>query len=145
VIQSEEDQKETQIVTILLHICSTLNGNIINHSMIITNVEKLTGLRFCSKYCFGFRTSDHHTERFIKHCKEYDGKFHKKLKLNSSLALVPHIMKNKALQYMFAHKIELKKYSPVSSYITYDFETMNNSHVGNSSTKASKIDNTLHL
>jgi hypothetical protein len=113
--------------------------------MVITNVEKLTGLRFCTKCGLGFRTSDHHRDRFTKHCEECDGKFHTKLKLNSSLAFVPHIMKNKALQYMLSHKIDLKNYKPVSSYITYDFETMNNTHVDNSNTKAIKIENTLHL
>jgi hypothetical protein len=104
--------------------------------MVFTNVEKLTGIRFCSKYGLGCRTSDSNRVRFNKHCEECDGKFHTKLKLNSSLAFVPHIMKNKVLQYMLAHKIDLKKYKPVSSYITYDFETMNNTHVDNSNTKA---------
>jgi hypothetical protein len=54
-------------------------------------------------------------------------------------------MKNKALQYMLAHKIDLKNYKLVSSYITYDFETMNNTHVENDQTKATKIENTLHI
>jgi hypothetical protein len=54
-------------------------------------------------------------------------------------------MKNKALQYMLAHKVDLNNYTPVSSYITYDFETMNNTHVDNSNTKATKIENALHL
>jgi hypothetical protein len=113
--------------------------------MLITNVEKLTGLRFCSKCGLVFRTSDTHRARFYKNCEECDGKFHKKLKFNSSLAFFPHIMKNKALQYMLSHKVELKNYKPVSSYITYDFETMNNTYVDNSNTKATKIENTLHL
>jgi hypothetical protein len=104
--------------------------------MTITNVKKLTGLRFCSKCGLGFRTTDHHRDRFTKLCEECDGKFQKKLKLNSSLAFVPHIMKNKALQYMLSYKIELKNYTPVSSYITYDVENMNNIHVDNSNTKA---------
>jgi hypothetical protein len=99
----------------------------------------------CGKYGLGLRLSDHHTERFTKHCKECDGKFHKKLKLNSSLEFVPHIMKNKALQYMMSHKSDLKNYKPVSSYITYDFETMNKTHVDNINTKVTKIENTLHL
>jgi hypothetical protein len=92
--------------------------------MVITNVEKLTGLRLCSKCGLGFRTSDHNTDRFNKHYIECDGKFHKKLKFNSSLAFVPHIMKNKALQYMLSHKVDLKNYNPVSSYITYVFDKM---------------------
>jgi hypothetical protein len=54
-------------------------------------------------------------------------------------------MKNKALQYMVAHKIDLKNDKPVSSYITYDFETLNNTHVDKSNSKATKIENTLHL
>jgi hypothetical protein len=54
-------------------------------------------------------------------------------------------MKNKALQYLLVHKIDLKNYKPVSSYITYDFETMNNTQVGNSNIKATKIENILHL
>jgi hypothetical protein len=81
----------------------------------------------------------------MKHCEECDGKFHKKVKLNSSLAFVPHIMKNKALQYILTHKIDLKNYKLISSYITYDFETMNNTHVENDQTKATKIENTLRL
>jgi hypothetical protein len=76
--------------------------------MVITNVEKLTGLRFCSKCGLGFRTSDTQRAIFDKHCEECDCKFHKKLKLNSSLAFVTHIMKNKAFQYIFAYKIDLK-------------------------------------
>jgi hypothetical protein len=75
--------------------------------MVITNVEKLTGLRFCNKCGLWFRTSDSNRVRFTKHCEECDGKFHKKLKLNSTLAFVPHILKNKALQYMLSHKIDL--------------------------------------
>jgi hypothetical protein len=46
---------------------------------------------------------------------------------------------------MLAHKLDFKNYKPVSSYITNDFETMNNTHVDNSNTKATKIENTLHL
>jgi hypothetical protein len=49
-------------------------------------------------------------------------------------------MKNKAFQYMLAHKINLKKYRPVSSYITYDFETMNNTYVEKDQTTAINIE-----
>jgi hypothetical protein len=91
-IQRDKETQEEEIipiVSILLHTRSTLKGSVINHAMAITNVEKLTGLRFCSKCGLGFRTSDHHIERFNKHYNECDGKFDIKLKLNSSLALVP--------------------------------------------------------
>jgi hypothetical protein len=54
-------------------------------------------------------------------------------------------MKNKALQYMLVHIIDLKNYKHVSSYITYDFEIMNNTHVDNSNTQATKLENSLHL
>jgi hypothetical protein len=54
-------------------------------------------------------------------------------------------MKNKALLYMVARKIYLKNNTPFSSYITYDFENLNNTHVDNSNTKATKRENTLHL
>jgi hypothetical protein len=81
----------------------------------------------------------------MNHCDECDGKVHKKLKLNSSLAFVPHIMKYKALQYMLAHKIDFNNYKPISSYITYDVEIMNNTHIENDQTKTTKIENTLHL
>jgi hypothetical protein len=119
--KDKETQESDTIASILFHTGSTLKNSIINHAMIITNVEKFTGLRFVSKCVLEFRTSDHHRDRFTKHYEECDGKFHKKLKLNSSLALILHFMKNKTLQYMLAHKIELKKYRPVSSYITHDF------------------------
>jgi ABC-type polysaccharide transport system permease subunit len=46
---------------------------------------------------------------------------------------------------MLAHKIDFKLYKPVSSYITYDFVTMNNNHVKINQPKATKIENTLHL
>jgi hypothetical protein len=76
--------------------------------MVITNVEKLTGLRFCSKCGLGFRTSDTQRAKFNKHCEECNGKFHKKLKLNSFLSFATHIIKNKALQYMLSHKMILR-------------------------------------
>jgi transcriptional regulator NrdR family protein len=96
-IQAERNEETNTLVSILPHTGITLNKSVINHSMVITNVEKLTRLRFCSKCGLGFTTSDTHRARFNKHCEECDGKFHKKLKLNSSLAFVPRIIKNKAL------------------------------------------------
>jgi hypothetical protein len=99
-IQKDENDKETDtLISILLHTGSTLKGVVINHAMIITNIEKLTGLRFCNKCGLGFKTSDHHRDRFTKHCEVCDGKFHNKLKLNSSLEFDPHIIK-KLLQYI---------------------------------------------
>jgi hypothetical protein len=140
------------IIHILLHTGSTLKGKgdptIINHAIIITNVEKLAGLRFCSKCGLEFKTTDHHRDRVNKHCNDRNGKFHKKLKLNSSLEFVPHIMKNNVFQFMLSKygNLAVKDlYHPVSSFITYDFETMNNTHVDNNNTKATKIENTLHL
>jgi hypothetical protein len=53
-------------------------------------------------------------------------------------------MKNKALQYMMTYGFE-KDYKNVNSYITYDFETMNNTDVNNENMKIAKIENTLHL
>jgi hypothetical protein len=156
-IQEEQENKEEKngddnIVSILLHTGSTLKCSIINHAMIITNAELLTGLRFYGKCGLGFRTSDTHRARFNKHCEECDGKIHKKLKLNSSLAFAPCIMKKNALQYMLSHKVDLKNYKPVSSYITYDCETMNKNVVPTTmlpsthdQTKATKIENTIHL
>jgi hypothetical protein len=43
-------------LNILLHTGIDTKGNIINHVMLITNIEKLTGLIFCSKYGKGFKT-----------------------------------------------------------------------------------------
>jgi hypothetical protein len=89
-IHKEKETEETaSLVSFLLHTGTTLKGSVINHAMVITNVDKLTELRFWSKCVLGFRTSDHHKNRFTKHCEECDGKFHKKLKLNSSLAFIP--------------------------------------------------------
>jgi hypothetical protein len=53
-------------------------------------------------------------------------------------------MKNRALQYMLSKNTK-DLYKPISSYITYDFETMNNTHVNNKDAKATKKENTLHL
>jgi hypothetical protein len=66
---------------------------VINLAIVIINDEKLTGLRFFSKCGLGYRTSDTQRAIVTKHCEECGGKFHKKLKLNSSLAFVPHIIK----------------------------------------------------
>jgi hypothetical protein len=137
-IQSSNTEKEAPNVNILLHTGLYLKGNIINYAMVITNVEKLTGLRFCNKYNLKFRTSDTHRARFNKHCNYCDVKFHMKLKFNSFLAFVHHIMKNKAFQYTLVHKTDVKAYKHVSSYITYVFETMNKTHVDNSKLKLLK-------
>jgi NADH pyrophosphatase NudC (nudix superfamily) len=74
-IQTDEKNGDDNIVSILLHNRTTLNGSVINHAMVITNVEKLTRLRFCSKCGLGFRTSDSNRARVNKHCEECDGKF----------------------------------------------------------------------
>jgi hypothetical protein len=78
----QAEQESNTLVSILLHTGTSLKGSVINLPMVITNVEKLTGLRFCSKCVLGFRISDSHRGRFNKHCEECDDKFHKKLKLN---------------------------------------------------------------
>jgi hypothetical protein len=80
-IQAERNNEETTLVIILLYTGSTLKDSVINHAMVLTNVEKLIGLRFCNKCGLGFRTSDHHRDRFSKHCDECDGKFHKSVNL----------------------------------------------------------------
>jgi hypothetical protein len=54
-------------------------------------------------------------------------------------------MTNKSLQFLIADKSELKLYKPVSSYITYDCETMNITHVDNANAKATKIEMNSHL
>jgi hypothetical protein len=46
---------------------------------------------------------------------------------------------------MLSHKIDVKNYKPISYNITYDFETMNNTHVEKEQIKATKKENTLHL
>jgi hypothetical protein len=46
---------------------------------------------------------------------------------------------------MIADKIHLTLDKSVSSYITYDFEIMNNTHINNSNTKVTKISNSLYL
>jgi hypothetical protein len=53
-------------------------------------------------------------------------------------------MTNKALQYMMPYGFE-EEYKSINSYITYDFETMNNTNVNNDNMKATKIENTLYL
>jgi hypothetical protein len=54
-------------------------------------------------------------------------------------------MKNKTLKYTIVHKMNLKIYKPVSSYITYDFETMNNTLVEKDIRKTTIIENIRHL
>jgi hypothetical protein len=61
-IQNELNEKEAIIVNILLHSGSTLKRNIMNHHLVILNVEKLNGLSFCRKCVLSFRTSDHHRD-----------------------------------------------------------------------------------
>jgi hypothetical protein len=59
---NENNDTNCPIVSILLHTGSTLKNSVINHAMVITNVEKLTGLKFCSKCGLGFRTSEYHRD-----------------------------------------------------------------------------------
>jgi hypothetical protein len=113
--------------------------NIGNNAMVITNVEKLTGLKFCRKSELDFRILDHHTERFNKHCEQYNDKFHKKLKLKPSLAFLPQIMKNEAVQFILIKYGNLAVkilYYLVSSYIINEFETLNDTYISNNGTKA---------
>lgn len=122
--------------------------NVLNksHVMYIKNVENLTGLLFCDK-CGDLicRKSAKHSDKALKnHMKSCDGKpgVHKRLDLDRvPQPYVPHILKNKEYMELLAIGKE-NEYKPISSYITYDFETVEASC--DIQTEHTQITSTLH-
>ena len=114
--------------------------------MYIKNVENLTGLIFCDK-CGDLvcrKTAIHRDKALKAHMKHCDGKpgVHKRLDLDRvPQPYVPHILKNKEYMALLAVGRE-NEYKPISSYITYDFETVEASC--NIQTEHTQITSTLH-
>ena len=122
--------------------------NVLNksHVMYIKNVETLTGLLFCDK-CGDLicrKTAKHSDKALKNHMKHCDGKpgVHKRLELDRiPQPYCPHILKNKEYMELLAVGRE-NEYKPISSYITYDFETVEASCYYK--TEHTEITSTLH-
>jgi hypothetical protein len=61
-----QNHEEQERFSNLLHTWSTTKVNIWNHAMVISNVKKLTDLRFYNVCDLGFRKSDHDLIELIK-------------------------------------------------------------------------------
>ena len=113
------------------------------HIMYIKNVEKLTKLLVCPKcHTMVIRNDNRHgEERMKKHVEHCMGVFTKKFKVEHiSKPYCPHILDNDVYAYCLAHGL---KWQPQTYYMTYDFETMEQS-VDQSCGKSSVVNSNLY-
>ena len=105
------------------------------HMMLITNLDGLTGKKWCSQCHNFFCTGKNAVREMENHMKNCKGVSSAKLQLqNHAKFYLPHILKNKVLQYLVSHKhCDLMgkslptgeiPFTVTQGYITYDFETM---------------------
>jgi hypothetical protein len=94
------------------------------HIMNVVDVEGLTGCYVCD-LCHAFFKKDKHGDKTIKKHMDLHSKglIHKnQMKFdNRPRAYIPHISGNKRYEYCLAHHIP---YSPIRYFMTYDFETV---------------------
>jgi len=105
------------------------------HVSEILEPENLTGIEICP-FC-GIETFDrnsdrkkyHNRNRFLKHkkeCEKNGGKLVSDVKLqNTQRPYAPHFDKQPVYEFLFAHGLE-HKFRPTDSFITFDFETVEN-------------------
>jgi hypothetical protein len=97
--------------------------------MFIKDIEALTKLHICPKchvyILTGHNNGNYRKDLFDKHVEKCDGTTKPKLCLRDvSIPYVPHIFKNPLYAFLLANGRE-NEYVPISNYITYDFETVN--------------------
>lgn len=102
-----------------------LNNSVpVTHVMFISNVEALMHVRMCPKCRRMFPVESTMLNRFNKHVASCDGTVDRHVKLTrSQLPYVPHIFDNPSYEYLLAND-RINEYIPISNYMTYDFETM---------------------
>ena len=95
------------------------------HIMYIKNPEKLTQIHICPKCHSYTHRGNSQINRFESHVKHCDGVFKKNFIPNKEpLPFCPHILNNPVYEYCLAYDLEWK---PNIYYMTYDFETMEQS------------------
>ncbi|KAA6387051.1 MAG: hypothetical protein EZS28_017423 [Streblomastix strix] len=106
-----------------------INDGINAHIMYISDVEALTGFRYCN-ICHkqAFRIRDTNLQQSIRnHMKKSPnngGKIAKKVILERfAKPFVPHILFNKTYKYLLANNLTYL-FKPTRYYITYDIETL---------------------
>ncbi|KAA6382637.1 MAG: hypothetical protein EZS28_021836 [Streblomastix strix] len=99
------------------------------HIMYISDVEALTGFRYCN-ICHrqAFRIKDPNLQvsirNHMKKCQKNGGKIVKKVILEKfAKPFVPHILSNKTYKYLLANNLT-HLFKPTQYYITYDIETL---------------------
>jgi hypothetical protein len=115
------------------------------HIMLIKNVEALTGFKYCDicRRIVCRKNTKHGDLTFKRHLK-----LHEKGLVGTKQCLLnnvqkpycPHILNNKAYAYCLSHDC-VEKYKPIESFMTYDFETMENKV--NTTSKQTTIMSTL--
>ncbi|KAA6400047.1 MAG: hypothetical protein EZS28_004435 [Streblomastix strix] len=106
-----------------------INDGINAHIMYISDVEALTGFRYCN-ICHkqAFRISDKNLQQSMrKHmekCQMNDGKIVKKVIIEKfAKPFVPHILSIQTYKYLLANNLT-HLFKPTRYYITYDIETL---------------------
>ncbi|KAA6368875.1 MAG: hypothetical protein EZS28_035598, partial [Streblomastix strix] len=106
-----------------------INDGINAHIMYISDVEALTGFRYCN-ICHrqAFRIGDKNLQaqmrNHMKKCQKNNGKIVKKVILERfAKPFVPHILSNKTYKYLLANNLT-HLFKPTQYYITYDIETL---------------------
>ncbi|KAA6356981.1 MAG: hypothetical protein EZS28_047492, partial [Streblomastix strix] len=106
-----------------------INDGINAHIMYISDVEALTGFRYCN-ICHkqAFRIGDPNIQtsmrNHMKKCQKNGGKIIKKVLLERfAKPFVPHILSNRTYKYLLANNLT-HLFKPTQYYITYDIETL---------------------
>ncbi|KAA6401134.1 MAG: hypothetical protein EZS28_003344 [Streblomastix strix] len=106
-----------------------INDGINAHIMYISDVEALTGFRYCN-ICHkqAFRIGDKNLQQsmrnHMKKCQKNGEKIVKKVILEIfAKPFVPHILSNKIYKYLLANNLT-HLFKPTQYYITYDIETL---------------------
>ncbi|KAA6370602.1 MAG: hypothetical protein EZS28_033871, partial [Streblomastix strix] len=117
------DNKEKQFNILFI------NDGINAHIMYISDVEALTGFRYCN-ICHrqAFRIKDPNLQvsmrNHMKKCQINGGKIVKKVILEKfAKPFVPHILSNKTYKYLLANNLT-HLFKPTQYYIIYDIETL---------------------
>jgi hypothetical protein len=85
----------------------------------------MTSYKSCPKcHQFEFKISDkHHGNRYEEHVKKCTGRDNeRKISLNSSIPIVPHIQKNKTYQYLMTNRLQ-HLFEPTEYFMCFDLET----------------------
>ncbi|KAA6364031.1 MAG: hypothetical protein EZS28_040442, partial [Streblomastix strix] len=106
-----------------------INDGLNSHIMYISDVEALSGFRYCN-ICHrqAFRIDDKNLQvqmrNHMKKCQKNNGKIVKKVILEKfAKPFVPHILSNKTYKYLLANNLT-HLFKPTRYYITYDIETL---------------------